>query len=97
MSKIKGDKEHKLKRTDKQDFQAHINKDLSLLEIVNEIREMKDVKPLQINDQLTYITQMEADLIKDDIDEEEAVKSLEDGITKHINNQKLNMSPLTKI
>jgi len=89
MSKINGDKDNKLKRTDKQDFQAHINKDLSLLEIVNEIREMKDVKPLQINDQLTYITQMEADLIEDDINEEEAVKSLEDGITKHINNQKI--------
>ncbi|MEX6012344.1 hypothetical protein [Mammaliicoccus sciuri] len=32
---------------------------------------------------------MEADLIEDDINEEEAVKSLEDGITKHINNQKI--------
>lgn len=88
MSKI-AKKDQKLKRNDKQNFEAHINKDLSLLEIVNEIRKMKEVKPLKVNDQLTYITQMEADLIGDDSDEEEAVKSLEDGINNHINNQKI--------
>lgn len=89
MSKISSDHDKKLKRSDKQNFHSHINKDLTLLEIVNEIREMKGVKSLEMNDQLTYITQLEADSIEDDVDEEEAVKSLEDGIMKHINDQNI--------
>ncbi|WP_323702713.1 CAP-associated domain-containing protein [Mammaliicoccus sp. Dog046] len=89
MSKISDNKDKKLKRADEQDFQTHMNKDLTLLEMVNQYREMKQVKPLDMNDQLTYITQMEADSIENDIPEDEAVKTLEDGIMKHIDNQKL--------
>lgn len=88
MSKV-SNKSEKLRRKDSQKLQSHINKDITLLEIVNENRKMKGVKPLKMDDQLTYITQMEADLIDEDVNEEDAVKSLEDGITKHINDQSI--------
>src|SRR5699024_12591536 len=45
MSKV-SNKDKKLKRADQQDFQTHINKDLTLLEIVNEYRELKGITPL---------------------------------------------------
>ncbi len=95
MSKV-SNKDKKLKRADQQDFQTHINKDLTLLEIVNEYRELKGITPLDINDQLTYITQMEADLIDSDVDEEEAVKTLEDGIMKHINDKKIEYNAINQ-
>lgn len=88
MSKISQEGEE-LNRKDDQDFHQHINKDKTLLEIVNEMRALKSIPTLEMNDQLTYITQMEADLISDDLDEEEAVKSLESGIMKHINSQRI--------